>query len=148
MRRCAKPFFQAVCADKRRRTVHSVEIPDLCRNVKICGGIIQLLFRQFPAEDSRKLIFRNRLQGARIQDRRRFLLHIRTDIVPLLRHLLLFKINFVRYFLFHLLFPFWSSYIHFGFPQFTLPQYCNDVIPAILLLSHNSFVFFRRQNLS
>ncbi len=89
-------FLQAVGPHQRRRTIHLVKIADFLRNIKVSRIIVQLLLHQLPAEYLLQLSRRHRLQSARVQQRRRLVLHIRPQIIPLLRHLIFRQINFVR----------------------------------------------------
>ena len=52
---CAELFLQTVGADKRRRTVHLIEIADFLRNLEVRRIIIQLLCHQLLAENAGEL---------------------------------------------------------------------------------------------
>ena len=93
-------FFQTVCTNQRRGTVHFIETTDFLRNINVSIYVIQLLSDQLVTKNRAQLIKGHRFLCARIQQRRRFILHICTDIVPLSRHLVFFKIDFVWDFLF------------------------------------------------
>lgn len=92
-------FFKTICSYKRRRTVHFIKIPDFFRYIDKRCRIIQFLFRKFFTENVRHFLKGHRLKSCRIQDRSRFVFHMSTYIVPLFWHLILFQIDFVRYFL-------------------------------------------------
>ena len=63
---CAELFLQTVGADKRRRTVHLIEIADFLRNLEVRRIIIQLLRHQLLAENAGELCRRHRLVGGGI----------------------------------------------------------------------------------
>ena len=98
--RCLKLFFQAVCTDERRRTIHFVKITNFLGDLDVRGLIIQFLANKFLAEHTAQFFGGHRLESAGIQQRGRLVFHVRTDIVPALGHLVFFKVNFVRDFLF------------------------------------------------
>ena len=96
LRRGLELFFQAIRPDQRRGTIHLIKIPDLLRNLDISVFVIQFLPHQFLAEYSAELFGRHGLMGTGIEQRCRFVLHIRPDVIPALRHLTFFQIDFVR----------------------------------------------------
>ena len=61
LRRSLQLFFQAVCADKRRRTIHLVEIADLLGDLDVRVFIVQFLGDQILAEYAAKFFRRHGL---------------------------------------------------------------------------------------
>ncbi|KAF5084164.1 hypothetical protein DSECCO2_80310 [anaerobic digester metagenome] len=94
--RCLQLFLQAISTYQWGWAVHFIIILNLLRNINICIGVIQFLLYQLFTENRCQFFCRHRFQGTRIQKRCRFFLHIRPHIIPLLWHLLLIQINFVR----------------------------------------------------
>ena len=102
LRRRIQFFFQTVSADQRRRTVHFIETADLLRNFEKSCIVVQFLQNQFLTENACQVFCLHRLEGARMQKRRRLMLHISAQIVPCCRHFILIQIDFVRnFFVFH-----------------------------------------------
>ena len=101
LRRGAERLLQEIRPHQRRRTIHLVEIQNLLRDIEIRCVIVQFLTTKLFAEDWLQLIHSKRLAGRWIQKRRRLVLHIGTNIIPLGRNLILSEIDFVRNFLFH-----------------------------------------------
>ena len=54
-------LLKAVSPDKRRRTVHLIEIADLLRDLDIPVVVIQLLLHQFLTEHNAQFFRRHRL---------------------------------------------------------------------------------------
>ena len=96
--RSAKLLFQAIGSNKRRRTVHLVETENLFGNVKIRCVVVKLLLDKLVAENGTEVFKSHRLMSAGVEKRSRLVLHIGTNIVPLLRHFLFIKVDFVRNF--------------------------------------------------
>ena len=94
-------LFQAVGPYQRGGTVHLVEVLDLLGDVDVRIIVVQLLLYQFLAEHRTQFLGRHGLQRARIEQRSRFVLHVRTDVVPLFRDLVFTQIDFVRDFFCH-----------------------------------------------
>ncbi|MPM85775.1 hypothetical protein SDC9_132856 [bioreactor metagenome] len=90
-------LFEEVGPDQRRGPVHLVKIQNFFRNVEPGRGIVELLNRQIVAEHMAELLEGHRLKGAGIEQRSGLVLHMRPDVVPLLRHLLFFEIGLVRH---------------------------------------------------
>ena len=89
-------FFQAICTHQGCRSVHFIKIQNFLRDIDICVIVIQFLFRQFFTEDHTQFFQCHGFQGFGIQQWFGFIDHIRTNIVPLLRHFRFFQIDFVR----------------------------------------------------
>ena len=100
-RRRLQLFFQTICPYQRGRTVHLIELPDLLRDIDVGIRIVQLLLYQLIAKYPPQLLKRHGLQRTGIQQGSGLILHIGPHIIPLLRHLILFQIDFVRDFLFY-----------------------------------------------
>ena len=96
LRRCAQCLFKAVSPYQRRRSVHLVKIKYLLRDINVRSLVIKLLLCQLCAEYMAQLVKRAWLQRSWVEQRRRLVLHVCTYIVPLLRHLIFFKIDLVR----------------------------------------------------
>ena len=96
MRRGPQFFFQTVCPDERRGTIHFVEIPDFLRDLDPGVGLIQFLADQLVAEHRPELFKSHRLKRSRVQKRGRLILHIRPEIVPGPGHLIFFDVDLVR----------------------------------------------------
>ena len=79
-------LLQTVSTHQRRRTVHLVKIADLLRDLNICRRLVQLLTHQLIAENMTQLVKRHRLFRCRIDQRRRLVLHVCANIVPIFRH--------------------------------------------------------------
>ena len=94
-------LFQAVSPYQRGGTVHLVEVLDLLGDVDVRIIVVQLLLYQFLAEHRTQFLGRHGLQRARIEQRSRFVLHVRTDVVPLFRDLVFRQIDLVRDFFCH-----------------------------------------------
>ena len=88
-------FLQAVCTDQRSGTVHFIEAQDLLGNGEISGVLIHLLLCQLGAEHVGQLLCRHGLTRCGVQQRSGLVLHIRTEIVPSLRHLAFFQVDLV-----------------------------------------------------
>ena len=82
-------LLEAVGTDQRRGTVHLIEILDLLRDVDVGGGVVQLLLYQLLTEYAREFLGGHRLTGAGVEQRRGLVLHIRAQVVPFLRDILL-----------------------------------------------------------
>ena len=100
LRGCTKRFFEAVCANERRGTIHLVEVLYLLRDIKERSVVVKFLFDQLVTKYRPKIIKTHRLVRAGIDKRCRLVLHIRSDVVPLLRDLVLIQIDLVGDFLF------------------------------------------------
>ena len=95
-RRRIQRLFEIVRPDKRRRAENAVKILYLFRNVDIAVSRVEFLITQFLTEDRQQIVPADRLMGARMQVGIGLLLHIRPQVVPLLRHLLFGKIHTIR----------------------------------------------------
>lgn len=121
--RSSERLFKAVRTDERRRTVHLIEREYFLGNIDVRRCVVKLLLCKLAAEYRGKLIDRDRLHRCGIEKRRGLVLHIRTDIVPFLRKLILGEIGLVRNFVvFHLVFPFLFS----GTGKQKIPRPCNS----------------------
>ena len=96
MSRRIERLLQKDRVNKRRRPVHFVKILNLIRNRDERGIIVQFLSDQLVAEDRLHILEFKRLQRTRMNQRRRFVLHIRADIIPFCRDLILGEIDLVR----------------------------------------------------
>ena len=91
-------LFEAVRADERRGAVHLVEILDLLRDRDIGVLIVQFLSDQLLAEDAAELFGGHGLMRAGIEKGSGLVLHVRPDVVPGGRDLVLGKIDLVGIF--------------------------------------------------
>ena len=96
MGRGVQLLLQAVGPHQGRGPVHFVEIADLLGDGDQGRVVVQLLLHQFPAEHGAEFVGAQGLTGARVQQRGGLRFHIRAEIVPGLRQLILGKIDFVR----------------------------------------------------
>ena len=96
--RSAKLFLKAIGSYQRRRTVHFVKIENLIGNVEISRVIVKLLLNKLVAKNRTKIVKAHRLVRAGIEKRCRLVLHVCTNVIPLLRHFLFIEVNFVRNF--------------------------------------------------
>ena len=97
----AQLLLQAVCSYQGRGPVHLVKIPDLLGDLKIGGGVIQLLLHQLLTENRCQIRRSTGLPGCRIQQGCRLVLHVRPQVVPSRGHLAFVQIDFVGDFLCH-----------------------------------------------
>ena len=93
-------LLEEVCADKRRRTVHLVEVLDLFGNVDISVGVVKLLRDKLVAEYGSEILSGHGLEGSGIEQRSRLVFHIGAHVVPLCGNLVFVQINFIRDFCF------------------------------------------------
>ena len=93
--RRAQRLFQEGRVDERRGAVHPVKVQNRLRDVDHRCGLVQLLLYQLLAEDRLHLLRRERFTRAGVNQRRGLVLHVRPQIVPLLRNLMLFEVNLV-----------------------------------------------------
>ena len=93
--RGAQGLFQRIGTDQRRRPVHLVDLLDGLRDVHIRGGAVQLLAGQLLAEDGRQVGRAQRLEGSGVEQRVGLLGHGRTQVEPLLGHLLFGQVQAV-----------------------------------------------------
>ena len=93
--RGAQGLFQRISTDQRRRPVHLVDLLDGLRDVHIRGGAVQLLAGQLLAEDGRQVGRAQRLEGSGVEQRVGLLGHGRTQVEPLLGHLLFGQVQAV-----------------------------------------------------
>ena len=89
-------LFEAVRADERRGTVHLVEILDLLRDRDIGVLVVQFLGDQLLAEDAAELFGCHGLMCAGIEKGSGLVLHVRPDVIPGGRDLVLGEIDLVR----------------------------------------------------
>ena len=92
---CLHLFFKAVRADQRSGAVHLIEIADLIGDGEICRSVVKLLTDKLLAEYGSKLFCGDRLKRIAVEERRGLFLHIGAHIVPSVRKLAFFKIDFV-----------------------------------------------------
>ena len=88
-------LFQAVGPYQRGGTVHFVKIQNLLRHGILPGVVVQLLFHQVFAEHGAQLLRGHGFAGAGVQQGRGLVLHVRPQVVPVLRHLVLVQIDLV-----------------------------------------------------
>ena len=88
-------LLQIVRAAQRRRTVQLIHIEHRLGNINVAGVVVQLLADQLFTEHGSQLLRRHGLERTRIQQRGGLVLHICPDIIPCLRHLTFFQINFI-----------------------------------------------------
>ena len=86
-------FFQCIGANQRGRTVHFVDFLDFFRDIDVSVGFVQLLTGEFLAENGVEIAFGHGLEGCRMQHRVRLFFHDRTQIEPLLGHLVFGQIQ-------------------------------------------------------
>ena len=89
-------LFEAVRADERRGAVHLVEILNLLRDRDISVLVVQFLGDQLLAEDAAELFGCHGLMCAGIEKGSGLVLHVRPDVIPGGRDLVLGKIDLVR----------------------------------------------------
>ena len=88
-------LLQTVCTHQRRRAVHPVEILDFLGDLEIGGILVHFLPGQLCAEHTGQFFSRHGLEGVRVQQWRGFVVHIGTQVVPGLGHLVFVQIDFV-----------------------------------------------------
>ena len=91
--RGSQRLFQCVSTDKRGRTVHFIDFLDLFRDIDISMGLVQFLTSEFFAENRVEIALGHGLEGCRMQHRVGLFLHDRTQIEPLLGHLVFGQIQ-------------------------------------------------------
>ena len=89
-----------LCADKRRRTVHLVEVLDFLGNVDISVGIVELLSDKLVTKYGSKLLGGHGLECCGVKKRSGLVFHIGAHVVPLRRDFVFFQINFIGDFVF------------------------------------------------
>ena len=96
MRGRAEFLFKTICPYERRRTVHFVKVADLVGDREKRRSVVNFLLYEVAAEHGVELGLGSGLAGGGVKKGRGLNLHIRADVVPLLRHFVFVKINFVR----------------------------------------------------
>ena len=95
LRRGLKLLLQAIGPYQRRGTVHLIEVANVLGDLKIGGGIVQLLLHQFGAEHTAQLLGGHGLECGGVQQRRGLVGHVRPDVIPIFGHLILGEVDLV-----------------------------------------------------
>ena len=95
LRGSIQPLFQAIGSHQRRGAVHPVKIQDLLRDLDKGSFVVQLLRRQFVAEDPGQRPGSDGASRCGIERRCGLMLHVGPQIIPVLRHFGFTEINLV-----------------------------------------------------
>ena len=122
LRRGLQPLLEAVGPDQGRGAVHFVEIRDFLGDGNEGIGVVELLRHELLTEHGAELLGGHGLMRARIEQGSGLVLHIRADVVPILRHFGFFEIDFVG-----------DVLVSHGDSPFLFGTKENDPVPVVLL---------------
>ena len=91
----AELLLKTVGAHQRRGAVHLVKIADLLRDGDVSGRIVELLLDELFAEHDAELLGAHRPARAGVEQGGGLRLHVRADVVPALRDLILGQIDLI-----------------------------------------------------
>ena len=106
LRRSVEGLFKIVRPAERRRSVYLIYVHHLVRYVEISRFAVHLLCRKLFAEHGIEILQLGRFSRRRIYHGSGLLLHVRSEVIPLLRYLVFREIQPVWYFSDHCLSPF------------------------------------------